>query len=85
MKFINIIKAKLNKVVRAVKSVLMTRRTLLTAKSGEGYIDVAVKIIIGVVIGGIILVGLYALFDSSILPTLESKISSMFSYSGIVE
>ena len=51
-------------------------------KRAEGYIDTGVKIIIGVVIGGVILAGLYALFNSTIIPTLSTKISNMFNYSG---
>lgn len=46
------------------------------------YIDTGVKIIIGVVIGGVILAGLYALFNTTIIPTLTTKITEMFSYSG---
>lgn len=50
--------------------------------AGEGYIDTGVKIIISVVIGGLLLAGLYTLFNSTILPTLGTKISEMFSYTG---
>ncbi|MBQ7152679.1 MAG: hypothetical protein IJR83_01920 [Clostridia bacterium] len=49
---------------------------------GEGYVDTAVKIIIGVVIGGLLLAGLYALFNTTIIPTMTSKITQMFSYGG---
>ena len=49
---------------------------------GEGYIDTAVKIIIGVVIGGVLLAGLYTLFNTTVMPTLSSKITEMFTYSG---
>lgn len=44
--------------------------------------DTGVKIIISVVIGGLLLAGLYTLFNSTILPTLGTKISEMFSYTG---
>lgn len=54
----------------------------LAGKTGEGYIDTAVKIIIGVVIGGVILAGLYALFNTTVIPTLTSKIGEMFNYGG---
>ena len=50
--------------------------------AGEGYVDTGVKIIISVVIGGLLLAGLYTLFNSTILPTLGTKISEMFSYTG---
>ena len=63
-------------------SMVISAKTALKSKSGEGYIDTGVKIIIGVVIGGVILAGLYALFNTTIIPTLTTKITNMFSYSG---
>lgn len=74
-KLINSIKNKFNKAVISAK-------TAVASTSGEGYIDTGVKIIIGVVIGGVILAGLYALFNTTIIPTLTTKIQGMFSYSG---
>ncbi|MGM9646591.1 MAG: DUF6133 family protein, partial [Eubacteriales bacterium] len=46
----------------------------------EGYIDTGVKIIIAVVVGAVILGGLYALFNSVILPRLNTEIQNMFNY-----
>ena len=74
-KLINSIKNKFNKAVISAK-------TTIESTSGEGYIDTGVKIIIGVVIGGVILTGLYALFNTTIIPTLTAKIQSMFNYAG---
>ena len=73
--FINNIKNKFNKAVVSAK-------TAIESTSGEGYIDTGVKIIIGVVIGGVILAGLYALFNTTIIPTLTTKIGNMFNYAG---
>ena len=72
---INSIKNKFNKAVVSAK-------TAIGSTSGEGYIDTGVKIIIGVVIGGVILAGLYLLFNSTIMPTLSTKIGEMFNYGG---
>ena len=74
-KFINTIKNKYN-------SAVISAKTAIESTSGEGYIDTGVKIIIGVVIGGVILAGLYALFNTTIIPTLTSKIAQMFNYAG---
>ena len=63
-----------------VNSIRTSAKTALASKAGEGYIDTGVKIIIGVVVGGVILAGLYALFNTSIIPTLGTKISEMFNY-----
>ena len=54
----------------------------LASVSGEGYVDTGVKIIIAVVVGGVLLAGLYALFKTTILPTLNTKITEMFGYTG---
>lgn len=69
------IKSKFNRTVVSAK-------TAIESTSGEGYIDTGVKIIIGVIIGGVILAGLYALFNTTIIPTLTNKITEMFSYNG---
>ena len=74
-KLINSIKNKCN-------SAIISARTAIESTSGEGYIDTGVKIIIGVVIGGVLLAGLYALFNTTISPTLTSKIAQMFNYAG---
>ena len=63
-------------------SAVVSAKVAIDNKKAEGYIDTGVKIIIGVVIGGVILAGLYTLFNTSILPTLSEKITGMFSYSG---
>ena len=73
--FINNIKSKFNRAVISAK-------TAIESTSGEVYIDTGVKIIIGVVIGGVILAGLYLLFNSTIMPTLSTKIQGMFNYGG---
>ena len=74
-KFFNKVQIKANELAIRAKS------TLDNAKA-EGYIDTGVKIIIGVVVGAVILGGLYALFDGVILPTLETRIDGMFDFAG---
>lgn len=69
-----------NSICNKVNSIRISAKTALTSKTGEGYIDTGVKIIIGVVVGGVILAGLYALFNTTIIPTLGTKISEMFNY-----
>ena len=74
-KFFESIRNKFNKAAATVKAAV-------ESTTGEGYIDTGVKIIIGVVVGGVILAGLYALFNTTIIPTLTEKISGMFNYAG---
>ena len=65
-----------------MKSKAVSAKSALASRTGEGYVDTGVKIIIGVVIGGVILAGLYTLFNTTIIPTLTTKITGMFSYAG---
>ena len=74
-KFFKNLKNKMN-------SAVVSAKTAIESKRAEGYIDTGVKIIIGVVIGGVILAGLYTLFNSTVIPTLTTKIGEMFNYSG---
>jgi len=54
----------------------------LSNNKGEGYIDTAVKILIAVVLGALLLAGLYALFGNVVMPTLTKRIQDMFNYAG---
>ena len=74
-KLINSIKNKAN-------SAIISANTALESTAGEGYVDTGVKIIVGVVIGGVILAGLYTLFNGTVVPTMTSKIQGMFNYAG---
>lgn len=57
-------------------------KEVMEDKAGENYVDVGVKILIAVVIGALLLAGLYALFGEVVMPTLEERIKSMFNYAG---
>jgi len=54
----------------------------LKSKKAEGYVDSGVKILIAVVIGALLLGGVYMLFKDTILPTAQSKVESLFDYAG---
>ncbi len=64
---------KVSKMVLSVKNTVLNKR-------GEGYVDSGVKILIAVVVGALLLAGLYALFNTTILPTLTTKIAGLFNY-----
>lgn len=72
----------INKIRSKFQKSVATVQTVVAEKRAEGYIDTAVKIIIGVVIGGVLLAGLYTLFNTTVIPTLTTKIGQMFSYTG---
>lgn len=76
----------MKKFVTKVKNQLtikfLTTQSLLRSKDGEGFVDTAIKILIAVVIGALLLAGLYALFGETILPILKQRIIDMFNYGG---
>ena len=57
-------------------------KIMLGDKHGEGYVDTAVKMIIAVVIGALLLGGLYYIFNTLILPGLAERIQDMFGSPG---
>ena len=65
----------------AVRQAIKADKALRNNK-GEGYIDTAVKILIAVVLGALLLAGLYALFGEVVMPTLTQRIRDMFNYGG---
>jgi hypothetical protein len=57
-------------------------KTSLANTRGENYVDTAIKILIAVVLGALLLAGLYALFGNTVLPTLTRRVQEMFEYNG---
>lgn len=68
----------------AVKVMLEAAKVveILRDDKGENYVDTAVKILIAVVLGALLLAGLYALFGDVVMPTLRTRITEMFNYAG---
>ncbi len=60
----------------------MQAKELLKSTKGENFVDSGIKILIAVVIGALLLGGLYALFGDVILPTLNQKVTDMFNFAG---
>lgn len=74
-KFFNKISAKCNSLAIRAKCAIDNVRA-------EGYVDSGVKILIAVVIGALLLAGLYTLFNTTIMPTVTQKIQALFNYKG---
>ena len=70
--------------MRKLKKMTTERARKLIAmvkdNSGQGALDTAVVVLISIVLGALILAGLYALIDDTVLPTLTTKIQEMFNY-----
>ena len=71
-----------NKIRNKVNSIAIKAQTTVANKRAEGYVDSGVKILIAVVIGALLLAGLYTLFDTVIMPTVTTKVQGLFSYAG---
>ncbi len=71
-----------DKIKNKANSLAVSAKTTLANAKAEGYIDTGVKIIIGVVVGAVVLGGLYALFNTVIIPRLNTEILEMFNYAG---
>ena len=74
-KLINSIRSKVN-------SIAVRTKTAVDNACAEGYVDSGVKILIAVVIGALLLAGLYALFNDTIMPTVTQKVKDLFNYKG---
>ena len=72
----------INKVKSRFRSAAVAVQTAIVTKKAEGYVDSGVKILIAVVIGALLLAGLYTLFNTNIIPTLTTKINGLFNYKG---
>ena len=55
---------------------------LIQARRAENFVDSGIKILIAVVIGALLLGGLYALFGDTIMPTVTEKVEDMFEFKG---
>ena len=76
----------MRKIINTIQNKLATvatrSKTALANTRGEGYVDTGVKILIAVVIGALLLAGLYTLFNTTIMPTVTSKVTELFNYQG---
>lgn len=68
-------KIRMRRIVTDIKNSIANCRA-------ESYVDSGVKILIAVVIGALLLTGLYTLFNTTIMPTVTQKITELFSYKG---
>jgi hypothetical protein len=70
------------KIQNKMNGLAIRAKTTIENVKAEGYVDTGVKIIIAVVVGAVILAGLYALFNTVIIPRLNTEIQGMFNYAG---
>ena len=56
-------------------------KAALCNKRGDGYVTQIITILVAVVLGALLLAGLYLLFNTYILPTLNQRLQDIFNYS----
>ena len=49
----------------------------LTDRTGQGTLDVAITVLISIVLGALILAGLYLIVDDTVLPTITQRIKDV--------
>jgi hypothetical protein len=62
--------------------VVLRGKMVLADKKGEGALNTAITILISVVLGALLLAGLYALIGDVVLPQLKQRIIEMFNFKG---
>lgn len=86
MNTIEKIKYKFRKLMRnmmnSLNMVYGRTRIILADQSGQGALDQVVSILISIVLGALLLAGLYALFADTLLPAIQEKVMDIFDYAG---
>lgn len=65
-----------------IMSLVLRGKMVLTDKRGEGALNTAITVLISVVLGALLLAGLYALIGDVVLPQLKQRIIDMFNFKG---
>ena len=80
--FKNIANAAKTTAANCKSSIAAFHSRAVSNNAGEGYIDTAVKVLIAVVLGALVLAGLYAVLNDTVMPTVTQRIQEMFNYAG---
>lgn len=64
------------------QNVIARAKAVLADRSGQGALDTAIQVLIGIVLGALILGGLYLILNATVLPTITERIRDMFNYKG---
>lgn len=57
---------------------IQTIKNAFANKKSEGYVDTAMKILIAVLVGALLIAALYVLFDTVIMPSLNNTVTNLF-------
>ena len=65
---------------RKADKLALCAKCAIESRKAEGYVDTGVKILIAVVLGALVLSLLYALLNTTVMPKVTEKVTSMFAY-----
>lgn len=80
--FMNKLQAKAMTAIYSAKADVNKAKAVLSNQSGQGALDTAVNVLIAIVLGALILGGLYLILNATVMPTLRERIIDMFNYKG---
>jgi hypothetical protein len=63
-------------------NLVLRGKMVLADRKGEGALNTAITVLISVVLGALLLAGLYALIGDVVLPQLKQRIIEMFNFNG---
>ncbi|EGW41469.1 DUF6133 family protein [Desulfosporosinus sp. OT] len=72
----------INKVQVKTAVAIVRAKAALSNRSGQGALDTAIQVLISIVLGALILGGLYLILNATVLPTITDRIKDMFNYHG---
>lgn len=81
-KLINKVQVKAITTACFARKGLCRAKSVLSSKSGQGALDQAINVLIAIVLGALILGGLYLIINATVLPTITERIREMFNYKG---
>ncbi len=70
----------INKINRKLTALAVKTQTAIENKKAEMYVDKGIGIIIAVVVGALLLAGVYAVIKTNVLGTLTTKINDLWNY-----
>jgi hypothetical protein len=73
---------KMNRVRFRANELMNRSKVVLLDQRGEGTVSQAITILTAVVLGSLLLMGLYKLIGDVVLPELQERIMEMFNYAG---
>jgi|LakMenEpi03Aug12_release.lakeMendotaPanAssembly.Ray.scaffolds.fasta_scaffold3950500_1 hypothetical protein len=72
----------MKRIMKRAQSIAMRAKNVLSNKKGETTVGSGIAILSAVVLGALLLAGLYALLGDVVLPSLSDKIVELFNYAG---